>query len=106
MTDNLLVQSFSWLLRWNQLSILLLLMLIAASAIGVSFAAYHTRQQYTKLQEIRYLSDDLDSDYEKLLLEQSAQAGFFRIYLVAKNELNMKAPQPGRMVIVDNAYHQ
>jgi cell division protein FtsL len=45
-------------------------------------------------------TDNLDSEYEKLLLEQSAWADYTRVDRVSRDELGMKPPLAKNMVIV------
>ena len=45
--------------------------------------------------------DNLQSEYEKLLLEQSALANNGRVYQVARGELNMIPPALSKIVLVE-----
>ncbi len=90
----------AWLSRGEQLVVLALLLLLLASSLGVALSAHQTRQMYSRLQEIGLERDNLDSEYEKLLLEQSAWADYTRIDRVSRTELNMRAPVLKNMVIV------
>jgi cell division protein FtsL len=44
--------------------------------------------------------DNLDSEYEKLLLEQSAWADYSRIDQVSREQLHMLAPTSKSIVVV------
>ncbi|MFN3238415.1 MAG: cell division protein FtsL [Pseudomonadales bacterium] len=89
-----------WLLAWQQLVVAVLVIAVIASSFGVSLAAFQTREQYSVLQKLNEESDQLDSEYEKLLLEQSAWAGYARIDEVAREELGMQIPQGEQVVVV------
>lgn len=91
----------AWLVRWQQMSAVVLLVLCIGSALGVINAVHLTRQQYSELQELQASQDHLDNEYERLLLEQSAWAGYARIDRVARDDLKMRAPQSGELVVVE-----
>ena len=59
-----------------------------------------TRQQYSELQELQAVQDYLDSEYERLLLEQSAWAYYARIDQVSRDELHMVLPSVAALVVV------
>ncbi len=100
MEKNLLIRTLIWLAGWKQISCGLLLCLVVVSALGVTLAAHQTRQIYSRLQVIGLRSDDLDSEYEKLLLEQSAWADYIRVDQVSRDELLMRPPDMKNMVVV------
>lgn len=99
-SQSLLSNTIRWLLAWNQLSVALLLVAVMFSATGVVWSAHKTRQLYAELQTLQSKQDNLDSEYEKLLLEQSAWANYARVDQVAREELNMKPPRGDDLVIV------
>ncbi|XOV87295.1 MAG: cell division protein FtsL [Pseudomonadota bacterium] len=85
---------------WHQLSVGLLLGLVFLSALGVVYSSHQTRQLYSALQEQQRQQDYLDSEYEKLLLEQSAWADYTRVDQLSREELNMLSPDPTSIVVV------
>ena len=101
MGKNLTVNTILWMLKWRQLTVGLLLALVLVSAIGVSLSAHMTRQLFASMQSANLKSDELDSEYEKLLLEQSAWSGYSRLDRLAREELHMKIPLTQNMVIVE-----
>lgn len=100
LTETPLFKLTSWLLAWPQLSVCLLLLLLVASALGVVFAAHETRQQYAEIQQLERKQDHLDSEYEKLLLEQSAWADYARVDRISREELGMTSPAAKDIVVV------
>lgn len=96
----LISRTVHWLTEWDQLSVVLLAVVVVSSALSVIYSAHMTRQMYAQLQSLQKEQDDLDSQYEKLLLEQSAWADFARVDRIAREELNMKEPGPNDLVIV------
>ena len=101
MSKNFLLSTIVWLAAPERLTVGVLLLLVLGSSLGVALSAHQTRQMYAQLQEIGLESDNLDSEYEKLLLEQSAWADYTRIDRVSRTELGMRAPSLNNMVIVD-----
>lgn len=97
---SLLTDTVAWMLRWNQFSVVILLAVLLVSGLAVIYSAHMTRQMYSQLQALEKQQDDLDSEYEKLLLEQSAFANFSRVDEVARGELNMKTPDAKDLVVV------
>ena len=55
---------------------------------------------YRELQQIEKGHDDLEHEYEKLLLEQSAWADYSRLDQLAHDELAMAAPMPDSTVVL------
>lgn len=103
MTDSPLVKLLGWMFQWRQLQVVVLVFLIAVSSVGVIYSAYVTRLQYSKLQDLEKNQDLLDSDYERLLLEQGAWAGYARVDEVSRTKLGMKAPSAADLILVDRS---
>ena len=101
MKDSPLVKLLGWMFQWQQMRVLALVFLVAVSSIGVIYSAYVTRLQYSKLQDLEKKQDLLDSDFERLLLEQGAWAGYARVDEVSRVELGMKAPSATDLILVD-----
>ncbi len=89
-----------FLVRWRQLSVGLLLGLVFLSALGVVYSSHQTRQLYAALQEQQRQQDFLDSEFEKLLLEQSAWADYTRVDQLSREDLGMLSPDPTSIVVV------
>lgn len=90
----------AWLLEWPQLSVCLMVVAVLLSSLGVVYAAHETRQMYARLQALEKEQDFLDSEYEKLLLEQSAWADYSRIDRVSREKLGMSPPESDDIVVV------
>ncbi|MDA9366331.1 cell division protein FtsL [Pseudomonadales bacterium] len=98
--ETLLGKLVTWLSGWTQISAGLMLVVLIASALGVIYSVHLTRQQYSELQELQATQDYLDSEYERLLLEQSAWADYGRIDQVSRDELQMLPPEPKALIVV------
>jgi cell division protein FtsL len=57
---------------------------------------------YREIQVLQKENDDLQSEYEKLLLEQSAWANNSRVDEIARNKLQMVPPDVHEIVMVRN----
>ena len=74
--------------------------LLVVSALGVAFSSHQTRNMYRDLQQLEKDHDDLEHEYEKLLLEQSAWADYTRLNELAQDKLEMVAPEISDMVVL------
>ena len=70
------------------------------SALGVAYASYETRNMYRDLQQLEKDHDDLEHEYERLLLEQSAWADYTRLNQLAREELAMAPPDSDNLVVL------
>lgn len=89
-----------WLVEWRQLSVCLMLAALVLSSVGVVHSAHETRQMYAELQVLEGKQDFLDSEYEKLLLEQGAWADYTRVDQVSKKDLGMLTPPANDIIVV------
>jgi cell division protein FtsL len=74
--------------------------LLVVSSLGVAYSSHETRNMYRDLQQLEKDHDDLEHEYEKLLLEQSAWAGYTRLNGLAQDKLQMTAPAISEMVVL------
>ena len=100
LSDLLAVRLLAWLLLWPQLSVVMLVGAVVLSSLGVVYSAHETRHGYAELQDLQARQDALDSEYEKLLLEQGAWANYSRVDQVSHNQLKMSSPKPEDIVVV------
>ena len=96
----LLREVISWLVRPRQITTLLLSAGLVTSALSVAYSAHQTRNMYRDLQQLEKDFDDLEHEYEKLLLEQSAWADYTRLDQLAQDKLAMAAPAPDTTVVL------
>jgi cell division protein FtsL len=95
---------FHWLVGAAQIRILVVTFIVIFSSFAVIYVSHQTRVLYGALQVEQDAADHLDSEYERLLLEQSAWAGYNRIDQLAREELGMSSPDRGRLVLMRNSY--
>jgi len=55
---------------------------------------------YRDLQQLEKNHDDLEHEYEKLLLEKSAWADYTRLNELAQDKLKMTVPETSEMVVL------
>jgi len=96
----LLLKLITWLNSRSVLVTALLVMALAASALGVIYVVHLNRQLYGELQQLQAEQDSLDYEYEKLLLEQSAWSEYSRVEKVSRAQLAMSVPPLDEMVLV------
>jgi len=89
-----------WVFQPRQLFAGVLSSLVIVSALAVAYSAHETRNMYRDLQQLEKDFDDLEHEYEKLLLEQSAWADYTRLDQLAQDQLAMAAPNPDNTVVL------
>ncbi len=97
---EILRQLIGWLLSRHSLLGSTLALVVVVSALGVAYSAHETRNMYRDLQRLEKDHDDLEHEYEKLLLEQSAWADYTRLNELARDKLEMQPPSTEDMVVV------
>ncbi len=89
-----------WLWHGPRMVTFVLCAIAVLSAIGVVAASHDTRRMYRDIQVLQQEQDDLESEYEKLLLEQSAWSNNSRVDQVAREDLKMVPPVVQNIVVV------
>lgn len=69
--------------------LVILALLVLASAIAVIYNTHITRLKFAELQNLRRESYRLEEDWERLLLERSTWANPERVRQMAQQKLNM-----------------
>ena len=77
-----------------------LLLLIVASAFAAIYSTHACRALYAQLQALESSQWYLHEDYGRLVLEQSTWASHYRVEKVARNELEMAAPDMAMYKVV------
>lgn len=97
-----LIELVAWLFQAQRMAAVVLGAVVMLSAFGVIVASHETRAMYREIQVLQKENDDLQSEYEKLLLEQSAWANNSRVDEIARNKLQMVPPDVHEIVMVRN----
>lgn len=80
----------------------LLLLLVIATALGVVYSSFKSRQLFSELQRLDREAIHLEEDWGRLLLEQSTWASPARIEQLARARLNMVVPESQDMVLIES----
>lgn len=93
-SDNAFIDrlSFNFHLPVPKLRILILIFLILVSALGVVYVKDLNRRLFITYQKLQLQGEQLRSDGNKLLLEQSALGAQARVQMVAQGQLQMQIP--------------
>ncbi len=74
-----------------------LAIILLLCAIAVVAARHQARKLFVELQKEQSHARDLDTEWGRLLLEQSTWAMHTRVELVAHNQLQMSVPDAARI---------
>lgn len=80
--------------------LLLLVVAVTLSSLALVWARHQSRQLFIELRELQAQRDGMDIEWGRLQLEQSTWATHARIERVAREELGMRTPAPGEIVIL------
>ncbi|TAH44172.1 MAG: cell division protein FtsL [Gammaproteobacteria bacterium] len=78
--------------------VLVLMLVVMASAIGVVYARHEGRRQFIELNRLNSERDNLNFEFGRLQLEQATWAENNRIEQIARGRLGMVAPSTTEMI--------
>lgn len=78
----------------------LLLAMVVASALAVVYSRHESRRLFVELQQLNKQVDELNIEWGRLQLEQSAWSAHGRIERIAVSKLNMKLPDADEVVYI------
>lgn len=78
----------------------LLLALVMSSAFGVIYSKHQSRKLFVEVQQLQKQIDDLNIEWGRLQLEQSAWSAHGRIEKIARKKLNMTLPDANEVVYI------
>jgi|TARA_B110000967_G_scaffold32143_1_gene30583 cell division protein FtsL len=84
----------------SPLRIALLWILVVVSALSVAFVSHLCREKYSELTAMEREANQLQVDYGKYLLEQSAWGSLQRIENMAAKNLQMHSPLPEEILMI------
>lgn len=73
---------------------------VMLSALAVVYTKHHSRQLFIELEALKSQRDDLNIEWNRLMLEQATWATPTRIEAIARDRLQMTLPQAEKIVIV------
>lgn len=88
-------------MSWNRVNLIgLLILVVACSGIGVVYAKYATRRHFIELQHLQSEREQLDVEWGRLQLEESALATYPIIEKTAREQLGMQIPRIDEVVLI------
>lgn len=78
----------------------LLIIAVMMSAIGLVYSKHLSRKLFVELQHLKQQVTDLDTEWGRLQLEQSAWTDHGRIERIARERLLMKQPDADAVVFI------
>ena len=87
--------------RQRVLVVAILAAAVLASAVGAVYARHEARRLFIELQRLNAVRDDLKVDWGRLQIERSTWASLGRVEQIADEKLDMRAPDPAQVVIVE-----
>lgn len=78
----------------------LLIVAVMGSALGVIYSKHQSRKLFVQLQELHKQVDELNIDWGRLQLEQSAWSSHGRIEKIARKKLKMKLPGANEILYI------
>ena len=85
-------------LMWSVVALLVLANM--ATSLGVIYSKHQTRKLFVELQALHKQIDELNIEWGKLQLEQSAWSSHGRIEKIARTKLKMKLPSANEVLYI------
>jgi cell division protein FtsL len=82
------------------LALALLWGLVLASSAGAIYSKYRARELFVQLERLQSARDELDAEWGRLQLEQSAWSTYAFVERVASERLHMSTPDPRNIEIL------
>lgn len=90
-------------MNWSLLAVIVLLVADVASALLVVKTRHENRTAFVEMQELLAERDELEIEWGRLQLEQSAWATHGRIERLAGEKLDMVIPTEGNVTVLRRA---
>jgi cell division protein FtsL len=78
----------------------ILLVMVMSSAFAVVYSKHKSRKLFVELQQVRKQIDELNIDWGRLQLEQSAWSAHGRIESIARKKLGMRLPEANEVIYI------
>jgi cell division protein FtsL len=82
------------------LKVTVLWVAVIASAVAITYFSHLCREQYTQLTALQREANELQVQYGRYLLEQSAWGSLQRVESMAVSKLGMRTPKVDEIVMV------
>jgi len=80
--------------------LVIVFVLVLASAVGVVFSKHESRKLFVQLQTLQKERDQMDIEWGRMQLEQSTWATHGRIERLARKKLDMTIPRAENVKII------
>ena len=84
----------------GQALLVLMFLLVLASAVAVIYSKHESRKLFVQLQVLKNERDRMDTEWGRMQLEQSTWATHGRIERLARTKLDMTIPRADSVVII------
>lgn len=84
----------------QNIMLLLLMACILSACIGIVYVKHATRQMFSELHQLQAQRDEMNLEWTQLLLEQSTLTSDGRVDTIARQSLDMHAPNTKEMAWV------
>lgn len=82
---------------------LLLILVLVASAVSLVSAQHRSRRLHIELERETVREHELETEWKELKIEASTESAHPRVEQLARQKLGMRVPQPGQIVLVEEA---
>lgn len=89
-----------WILKRQSMRVVFLGFLVLSSAIGIVYTKYLNRKLHIRLQQLQETRNKLHVEWTQLLLEQSVYASDVRVEKIAREKLEMIAPNQNQIEVI------
>lgn len=79
----------------------ILFVLMILSALMLVYSKHQSRKLFVEVQQLKYQIDELDTEWARLQLEQSAWSEHGRIEQIARSRLSMVMPETDEVVFIE-----
>ena len=84
----------------QKIVVLILIFLVMASSIAVSYSVHVSRKTVASLAVLEKQKHDIEVEWGRLLIEQSAWGAYGRVERIAAKQLGMIMPEPTSVVML------
>ena len=95
------VLQWSGLIRPASLGLVMLLVAVLGSGLSIVYTTHQSRFAFNELQELKDQSNQLETEWGQLLIEQSTFGVEGRIDQKAAEQLQMQVPELSKIVMVE-----
>lgn len=92
--------SLLFTLHFPRLRMIILFVALLVSSFSIVYIKDLNRRLFIQYQDLQQVNSDINVNYSKLLLEESAWSTQSRIQSIAENQLNMEVPSSNNIIML------